>query len=665
MRFLASLTILHKLLLILLMPLLGLIYFSIDEVIEHYHDYHDHTTLQDMVGFSVKASNLVHESQKERGMTAGFLGSKGEKFGQELQKQRQLTDVRLSELQAFLQTVEKDHFSSDYLKGIEAAIARLDTIASIRSRVDSQDIPTPEAIGYYTGNNGAFLDLIAQMATQTREGVMVNLAASYANFLHAKEQAGIERAVMSNVFAKDAFGPGQYEKFITLMAHQQAFTEGYLDLAPADNKARYEKTMQGQAVEEVARMRELARAKSAEGGFGIDPVYWFKMKTERINLLKSIEDALAMDFLEHCTEMLEAERISMYIAAALTGLALLLTGLISGGILKDLKTQIRELRNTIREVEQTSNLTLHVKIDSADEIGQTAAAFNKMLDKFKHLIGEVTSATSEVAAASQQLAVVTEQTRSGIDLQRSETDMVATAVEEMSTTVRDVASNALHAANETRHADQEAAKGTRVVNQAQETIERLAREVQKAADVIAALNKESENIGTVLDVIKNIAEQTNLLALNAAIEAARAGERGRGFAVVADEVRNLASRTQDSTREIQLMIERLQSGVTEAVHVMQTGRSEAEQSVEQAIQAGTVLSGIAQSVATINDMNTQNASAAEEQSAVMEEINRNIVNIRDVMKVTADAAAQTASASKSLKGQSERLKGLVVQFKVG
>jgi methyl-accepting chemotaxis protein len=233
----------------------------------------------------------------------------------------------------------------------------------------------------------------------------------------------------------------------------------------------------------------------------------------------------------------------------------------------------------------------------------------------------------------------------------------------MAATSQEVARNTAAAANAARQADSETQAGREVVNQAIDAIDHLAQEVVSAADVIHRLEAESGKIGTVLDVIRGIAEQTNLLALNAAIEAARAGEQGRGFAVVADEVRTLATRTQESTQEIQKMIERLQTGAKSAVQVMEQGRSKAQVSVQQAARAGTSLDTIATAVSAISDMNAQIASAAEEQGAVAEEINRNITNISQIANQTASGAEQTATASAELAKLAARLQTHVGRFK--
>jgi methyl-accepting chemotaxis protein len=227
-----------------------------------------------------------------------------------------------------------------------------------------------------------------------------------------------------------------------------------------------------------------------------------------------------------------------------------------------------------------------------------------------------------------------------------------------------VARNASSAADEAHTADLEAQQGKQVVSETTQAISSLANEVDNASTVIQKLESDSESISSILDVIRGIAEQTNLLALNAAIEAARAGEQGRGFAVVADEVRSLANRTQESTQEIQKMIEKLQSGASDAVEVMVKGRDWANTSVEKAEQAASALERITKAVDVINSMNTQIATAAEEQSAVAQEIDRNVTNIHQVSNQTADGATQTAGASDELARLATDLQQLVSHFKL-
>ena len=310
------------------------------------------------------------------------------------------------------------------------------------------------------------------------------------------------------------------------------------------------------------------------------------------------------------------------------------------------------------------DLTVQCELMSQDELGQIIKAFNQMGLKFRNVITELKESTIQLASAAEETSVITGETSERIQQQQLETEQVVTAMNEMTMTVQDVAQNAGVADAAAQDADEKANEGITVAATALMATKDLADEVQQAADVIQKLETESENIGTVLDVIRGIAEQTNLLALNAAIEAARAGEQGRGFAVVADEVRTLAGRTQQSTQEIQGMIERLQQGAKEAASAMNQGQDKAKHSLTQVKSADSALNQINQAVVRIKEMNAQIATAAEEQGTVAEEINRNIVAINNLSTESAQGAEQTAHASTEQAQLAVRLDKLASKFKV-
>ncbi|WP_422126813.1 methyl-accepting chemotaxis protein [Thioalkalivibrio sulfidiphilus] len=296
------------------------------------------------------------------------------------------------------------------------------------------------------------------------------------------------------------------------------------------------------------------------------------------------------------------------------------------------------------------------------EAAQLETALHFLEARLRTVLDRISVSAEDLEAAGKETSRTVHETVQGIDRQRGETDQVATAMNEMSATVHEVASNTALAAESARQADNEAHAGKAVVHDTARAIEALASEVEQTAHAIEKLEKDSDEIGKILDVIRGIAEQTNLLVLNAAIEAARAGEQGRGFAVVADEVRTLASKTQESTHTIQEMIERLQAGAHQAVQVMESSRNQARKGVEQAEEAGQSLDRIAEAVTRINDMNAQIATAVEEQSAVAEEINRNVVNIRDVAENNNEIAGRTEASSERLVSLSRDLHALVLRF---
>jgi len=321
------------------------------------------------------------------------------------------------------------------------------------------------------------------------------------------------------------------------------------------------------------------------------------------------------------------------------------------------------LGDTLHEIAE-GELSHEVTVTSNDEIGKLQSAMKATVTQLRDMMTEINIVTEQLNSSANRMSSIADTTNNGVLRQQSETDQVATAINEMTATVQEVARNATEAASAATTADTDSIAGKQVVDETIHSIDNLASGIDRAATVINKLEEESNNIGTVLDVIKNIAEQTNLLALNAAIEAARAGEQGRGFAVVADEVRTLASRTQSSTQEIEKMIEQLQVQASDAVAVMNESQTRASESVGQARNAGTSLDAISSAVSTINDMNMQIATATEEQSAVTEEINNNIVNISQIAESSTEGAKQITDATNELNQLAFNLQALVSRFKL-
>ncbi len=314
--------------------------------------------------------------------------------------------------------------------------------------------------------------------------------------------------------------------------------------------------------------------------------------------------------------------------------------------------------------QEISDGQLDLRINEANiPAGSVMAAIMQMAKQLKVIVAGIQNASDEVEATSRELSISSERSIRELNVQKEEAEQVAAAMNEMAATVNEVAKNTQYAAEATKTADLRVIEGGRLMESSVKAILTLHDDIENAASVVLKLESESREIGKVLEVIRSIAEQTNLLALNAAIEAARAGEQGRGFAVVADEVRTLASKTHKSTEEIRMMIERLQSGVENVVSTMETSRSGAKTTVTYAQEMDTTLATIKSTVSDVNNLNIQIATAAEEQSSVAEEINKNILRINEVTDLTVSTLAQVDRCGTELKGKAADLKKRIAYFK--
>jgi len=370
---------------------------------------------------------------------------------------------------------------------------------------------------------------------------------------------------------------------------------------------------------------------------------------------------LSMDRSSFVKAYNDARNITLLVGLIAIGVGILIATLIGRSISRPIKNTVAAL-NDIAEGE--GDLTQRLNTERKDEIGELSLAFNKFVTRVQEMVQHIGGSTEQLGAAAEEMSIITDNTNNGIMRQQSETEQVATAMNEMTSTVQEVARNASEAAASAHQADDETRNGNKVVRESVEAINSLANEIKQASTVIQRLEEDSQSIGTVLDVIRGIAEQTNLLALNAAIEAARAGEQGRGFAVVADEVRTLASRTQQSTEEINEMIGKLQSNAHAAVSAIEGSKKQAEVGVERANAAGVSLDTITASITSINDMNMQIASAAEQQSSVADEINKNIFSINDIAEESASSANDTLKSSQEMAVLASDLQLMVSRFKV-
>jgi methyl-accepting chemotaxis protein len=649
MLALSKVSVRAKLLTLALVPALALGFFAGEVALRRQADASAASTARMMVQADIAFGNLLHEMQKERGMTAVFLSSKGTRFASEMQAQRLVTDARRATLTAFL-AAHGTSFPAALRGTLDRAASTIAGVQQTRDQASALNVPVAAVSGWFTSTNASTIGAMAALTNYVRQVDLAARAQAYTAFCRGKEQAGVERAQLANVFGTDRFAAGQLAGVVTAIASAQAYLTVFQGSAAAGVLTEYRDRMAQPVVGQVAGMEKAALDRAGTGGFGVDSTAWYNAATSKINLLKNVEDYQTRAMLALADDLGRSARNALVIALVLGVLLILLTLALAILVIREVTGSLRQLRIGLAEIaEGDGDLTRRLPDNRRDEFGAVATAFNHFAGRIQELVQRVSGNAAGLSEAARKLSEVNGELSASSQQTEAQATTVSASAGEVSRNVQSVAAGAEEMGASIREIARNAGEVAQIADNAVRTAE-------TTNGIVSKLGDSSREIGEVVKVITSIAEQTNLLALNATIESARAGEAGKGFAVVAGEVKELAQETAKATDDISRRIGIIQNDTTAAVQAIgEISRVVGEINAYQA----TIASAVEEQTATTNEM-TRSVSDAATGSA---DIATTIGGVADASTVTNNGLAEARRATADLARMADDLQTLVGSFR--
>ena len=690
--FFASLPMRMKVLAIMLLPLVALMAFSGSLVMSKRAVMVEMQDVERLAALSVTVGDVAHELQKERGLSSGFLASRGERFGPDMAAQRRDSDSALGKLRARLRVFQAEGFPPETRAALGKVESELGGIDGKRREVDALALKPAGIIASYSETITSLLEVNAFISRASSEPRVLGRIVAYDSLLWAKEYAGRERATLNGMFAQGTIPVNLFRSWLTVLAAPDERLASFKALAAPEDAALLEARLTGPAVAEVARMRALVMAGTQGEALGGDAAEWFKASTARIELLRQVEVGLGDALMQLANRLGRDARMDMLVYVSMAGGALAVTLAVGLLVFVSINTPLRRAV-AFAEAVGKGNLDHPLDVRQADEIGTLCTAMASMVGNLKLKIAEAQAQTQlaaretehartaqaeadearaeaerarrngmlqasvrmedmvrKLTGVSEGIAAQVVQSSRGAQAQKNRVADTALAMEQTNDAVLDVARSAGLASEMSHEARQLASDGASVVRRMVGMVGDVRVQALQLKGDMEILGTNAANIGQVLGVINDIADQTNLLALNAAVEAARAGDAGRGFAVVAEEIRSLAGKSAEASKSTAELIEKSVRSVKHGAGIADT--------------AAQALETVAQESVKMTDTVDRISKASAEQSRSITEITRNITQIASVVQTNSATAEESAAASEELSSQAQLLKDYVSRFQL-